>query len=853
MVRGGFLDRKITIWLLALGLVLFGYFETKQYTAWLISANRQQMGEDMSFFQNALEMIMHRRLDLAVGLEKFVVSRSDTEIIRDFPLFASGLQNEFEGVRNVGVAKGGVLSLIYPIKGNEGAINYNLMADETPSVKSDIAKAIASKELVVSTPFELRQGGLGVAARKAIFKNNNLWGFISVVIDVPTAINYSGLDKVSQKTMWALRDENKVVFAGDKMVFAKDPALLRIRFGDNYWEMGSLPSGGWVSSILGKVRLFEFAWIILIMIVLMLVNYLWVFVQKSSGKIIQWGGVWETAKPAFWYLFLGVIWILFSDSILSYLVADPALFAKISIVKGWVFVIVTALLLFLWTSRSFDKLETLLSLLKKTQRVAKLGYYVLDIRSGYWEGSDVLLEMMGIDNSYKTDVEGWLNLVHPDQRQMMKNYFIHEVLEAKKPFDKEYKILNRMTGEELWVHGMGKLDFDFQGEPIRMIGTIQNISERRKVQEELASLYSLNLTEKQKMESILRDIGDAVFVTDSKKRIVLANIAMEKLFGLPEKEMTGKKIKEVIKLSYESSGKEPEDLIDAVFNKKKLTRPTETLILKNKYGTKISVDGVASPVMDQNEKLVGTVWILRDVTKQRELEKMRTDFISLASHQMRTPLTGIKWFVELLKGEVTKTTGKSIVKYVNSIGESNQRLIDLVNDLLVVSKNDEGFLSVKDLNVYSIKDICQEALVLQGRLFAEKNIQVEGMDQIPEKYEIETDKIQMIQVLGNLLNNAGRYSATGSKIDIRVEKKGGNYIFSVKDRGLGIPESQKPRVFQKFFRADNVAKNIPGSGLGLYLAKSIIEGYRGKIWFESKEGKGTTFFVKLPIKQKKDG
>ncbi|KKT29119.1 MAG: hypothetical protein UW16_C0035G0008 [Microgenomates group bacterium GW2011_GWC1_44_10] len=369
-----------------------------------------------------------------------------------------------------------------------------------------------------------------------------------------------------------------------------------------------------------------------------------------------------------------------------------------------------------------------------------------------------------------------------------------------------------------------------------------------------ASLKTLNtkiLSEKQKMEAVLRDIGDAVFVTDSEKRIVLANTAMEKLFGLSEEEMVGKKIKEVIKLSYESSGKQPNDLIDAVFKKKKLVRPLETLIVRKKDGTRISVDGVASPIIDQNEKMVGTVWVLRDVTKQRELEKIREDFISMASHQMRTPLTGIKWFIELLRGEATKTSSKSIVKYINSIGESNQRLIDLVDDLLVTNKNGRGS-DVRNPENYSIKKICQGAVDLQSRLFAEKNIQLDGMDQIPEKYEMGVDKIQMIQVFGNLLNNAGRYSPIGSKIDIRLEKKGENYLFSIKDRGLGIPESQKSRIFEKFFRADNVAENVPGSGLGLYLTKGIVEGYGGKIWFDSKEGTGTTFFVKLPIKQKKE-
>ena len=111
----------------------------------------------------------------------------------------------------------------------------------------------------------------------------------------------------------------------------------------------------------------------------------------------------------------------------------------------------------------------------------------------------------------------------------------------------------------------------------------------------------------------------------------------------------------------------------------------------------------------------------------------------------------------------------------------------------------------------------------------------------------------MIQVFGNILSNAARYSPDGSRVTVWAEKMNDGYQVMIKDEGLGIPESQKPRVFERFFRADNVAKKVPGTGLGLYMSKNIITSHGGNIWFESKEGTGTTFFVKLPIKQNKNG
>ncbi len=354
---------------------------------------------------------------------------------------------------------------------------------------------------------------------------------------------------------------------------------------------------------------------------------------------------------------------------------------------------------------------------------------------------------------------------------------------------------------------------------------------------------------KTKLRATLESIVDGVLAMDNKEKILFVNSRFAKMWKIPEsliKRGDGRKL-----LDYVANQlRKPEEF----YNR------TNYLFTSGDSGedTLSFADGKFferhSIPLVTNGQMVGRVWSFRDVTRERAVDKMRTDFISLASHQMRTPLTGIKWFVELLKGKVTKTSGKSMERYVNNIDESNQRLIDLIDDLLLVSKSDEGLLSAKDLENHSIKKLCQEAIKLQGRLFIEKDIQVEGVDQIPEKYMFEVDKIQMVQVFGNLLNNAGRYSPAGSKIDVRVEKKSRNYIFSVKDTGLGIPENQKSRVFEKFFRADNVSKNIAGSGLGLYLTKSIVEGHGGKVWFESEEGKGTTFFVELPIKkQKKDG
>lgn len=485
---------------------------------------------------------------------------------------------------------------------------------------------------------------------------------------------------------------------------------------------------------------------------------------------------------------------------------------------------------------------------KESQRAAYIGSYQADFVKGLWESSEVLDEIFGIDRNYVRSIQGWLDLVAPEDKEMMGRYLQDEIMTKHQPFNKEYRILRPSDGRKKWVLGLGRVGLDGEGKAVSLMGTIQDITRKKEDEMKLFLLNQKIFSDKQRMEAILRDMGDAVFVTDNKKEIIMVNRAMENLWGMSQREMVRKSVEEITNLYYESSGKKPVDLIEEVFVRKKQAVPKESLVLHHKSGDKLYLDGIGSPIMDVNKTLVGTVWVFRDVTKQRETDKMKTDFISLASHQLRTPLTGIKWFVEILQEAGESISGEKRFDYIRKIGESNERMITLVNDLIGTSKAESGKLG-KEIGKISVKELVQRAIDEQGRLFLNKKIKILGMDLIPEALELEVDTIQMAQVLGNLLNNAASYSGVGSKIEIKVLTTNKTVTIAVKDEGVGIPVNQQAKMFDKFFRADNVAKTIPGSGLGLYVAKSMVENHGGKIWFESGENEGTTFFVKLPRKK----
>lgn len=519
------------------GVFYLGLFFYDQYKSRLIEDKRVETEATLNLLGEQVSQIMERRLELLSGLERFVLDRSDREIVRDFVIFAEGLQNNVQGIRNVGIAPSGVLTNIYPVRGNEAAIGYNLFEDQTPSVRGDVSRAIMTKEVVLSDPFELRQGGMGVAARKAIYKDGKLWGLVSVVVDIPTFTESIESVLSQKKYDVSLRNKQGDVFWGDNKVFENNPVIKQIDTVDGFWEIGGVPMSGWEMSISSGMNLFvilELFFAALLIVVAILVRNGW---EKPENLRVGWRGSVEAAKPAILYFVFGSLWILFSDSVLGRLVYDPELLTKIALIKGWGFVIVTALLLYLWMVQSFDKLGKLISMLRRVQVEAKLGYYVFDIKNGLWDGSGFLKEIFGIDSDYKTDFIGWVQLIAPDQRQMMTEYFQNEVLGKKRQFDKEYRVINRKTGRELWVHGLGSLEFDKFGNPVRMTGTIQDITSE-KTREIMVAESEI------KFKYLFDDLDQGVILHNTELEIVDINKRGAKILEIPKEQLIGKKIED---------------------------------------------------------------------------------------------------------------------------------------------------------------------------------------------------------------------------------------------------------------------------------------------------------------------
>jgi len=239
--------------------------------------------------------------------------------------------------------------------------------------------------------------------------------------------------------------------------------------------------------------------------------------------------------------------------------------------------------------------------------------------------------------------------------------------------------------------------------------------------------------------------------------------------------------------------------------------------------------------------------IIHSFERLAEVSRMKSEFIDIVSHQMRSPLTNLKWIFELLTTKKMEIIPEKRKEYFSSAKENIGRMIELVDDLLIVSKIEQGELPLRKKEISLEKLIAD--LVSRFEFFAEASnteLKFHFQKNLPK---IFVDPSYIKLVIENLIDNAVRYTAGQGKIEIRLEKRGENLLFQIEDNGAGIPKKDQKYIFQKFFRSENILRDqTRGSGLGLYIAKSIIEKLGGKIWFESEEGKGTMFYFILPIK-----
>ena len=350
-------------------------------------------------------------------------------------------------------------------------------------------------------------------------------------------------------------------------------------------------------------------------------------------------------------------------------------------------------------------------------------------------------------------------------------------------------------------------------------------------------------------EALFNSIGEGAIATDEFGRITRVNpIALDTL-GYKESELIGEWFPKTI-TAYNDQGVAV-NLIDRSITIAFLTGRaiTEKTFYRKKDGHHLPVQVTVSPIL-LDERPIGAIEVFRDITLEEEIDRMKSEFISLASHQLRTPLSAIKTYSHMLvdgyMGDVTPAQKKSLRTI---IGATN-RMNELISTLLNITRIESGTIVINS-RMLRVDRAAEEVIKELGMAASEKNITLSMTISGKLATSVKTDNLILKEIIANLISNAIKYTTEGGDVVVTTRGRVKDVLVTVKDNGWGIPKDAHDQVFSKFFRAQNTVKReTTGTGLGLYLVKGLLDRLGGKIWFESEEGQGTSFHFTLPKTQR---
>ena len=510
--------------------------------------------------------------------------------------------------------------------------------------------------------------------------------------------------------------------------------------------------------------------------------------------------------------------------------------------------------------------------LLEAQQIAHIGSWDWDISKDKIYYSDEFHRIFG---QQVKNFAMFLSSLNPDDREYVEKS-VNEALRGDKPYDIEYRIIlpNR---EERVIHAQGRVTTDRAGKPNRMVGTVQDVTERRqteKVLQESEERYRVVIQGAHDMIQSIRPDGSFIFV----------NPAWLQTLGYTEEELPGLNMFNII---HPESMAHCQDMFTKVMAGESVYNVSATFIAKD--GRKILVEGNAAPRY-LGDSIVTTQGIFRDVTERKQAEaeikrlyeqvkafniqleekikertveleiavreaeaanKAKSEFLSSMSHELRTPLTAIIGFSQVLGEQYFGELNEKQAEYVKDILESGEHLLSLINDVLDLAKIEAGKAEL-ELSTFNVKELLENSIIMIKEKALKHSLALET--QISSKLDalsIIADERKLKQVVFNLLSNAAKFTPDHGSITVGGIRNGSELIISVSDTGIGIGSEEQEKIFDEFYQVLSGPKDkTPGTGLGLPLSKRLVEMHGGRIWVESKgKDKGSIFTFSIPIRE----
>jgi two-component system phosphate regulon sensor histidine kinase PhoR len=416
-------------------------------------------------------------------------------------------------------------------------------------------------------------------------------------------------------------------------------------------------------------------------------------------------------------------------------------------------------------------------------------------------------------------------------------------------------MVNLLDGQKTQGDEDNRFEYSFGAEKLRQlsntvvetfnhycsaIGQLENQINDLQIRMQLAQRQKRNI------ESIIYGIRDAVIVVDEFDKLLMANEAAGRLFNFDFKAAQHRPLREL--LCGEQAVDGAVDFVDILYHSRKSqARAIRREIILSEGIEPRTFDCIISCVNAEQEQVCGAVAVLHDITREKEVSQMKSDFVSHVSHELKTPLASITAYSEMLAdGEANDE--QMVKEFCSIIQYQAQRLNRLIEDILNISRIESGLIKVSK-EPFSLTILIEEQLQMIRAAASEKNINVVGQKPIVFD-QVYADKDMISQVIVNLLSNAVKYTPEGGKVEVQTEldETAGKLCVNVTDTGVGIPENEVEHVFNKFYRVDANKKQAKGTGLGLNLVKQIVEKvHHGRVFVKSQIGIGSTFGFELPL------
>ena len=476
--------------------------------------------------------------------------------------------------------------------------------------------------------------------------------------------------------------------------------------------------------------------------------------------------------------------------------------------------------------------------LDDAQKMAHIGNWIWDIATdkAYW--SYELYRIFGRDPQEAAPTSSELLIyIHPDDRDNVINASKKAI--NGKPYSIDYRIV-LYNGEERTLHMKSEVVFDEKDNPIKIKGIVQDITERRKAEENLRK-------SEEKYRNIVETANEGIGLIDNELKLTYVNKKIEDMIGYSSEEIIGKTMWDFI-----SGDSKP--IVKSILERGLQDFESHELKFIRKDGSSLWAQVSAKPIFDSGGKFMGIMTMLTDITKRKEAEEILRlkmeeltrsnaeleQFAYVSSHDLQEPLRMITSYLQLLQRRYEGNIDEKADKYIHFVVDGAARMQNLINDLLEFSRVTTRASEPKPTDC----EFVLNQVLANLETFIEENEATVSYCSLPE---VMADSTQLVQVFQNLIINGIKFhNEEAPKIHISAERKANEWIFSVQDNGIGIDPQYSERIFEVFKRLHG-KEEYPGTGIGLAICKKILERHGGRIWVESELGKGSTFYFTLPI------